>query len=210
MPDIKKVSIVCLGIFLLFSACLNLKQPSQRIAFYTLEYDPPVIAGIGTLPYAIRIDRFSVAPVYDTTQIIYRDQSFVRNAYIYHKWRVNPGNLVTYFLTRDIRHSNLFEAVLPDKGRFDPSFILEGSVDQFVEWDTGVKSSAVLSINVTLIAANEPDIHKKIIFQRSYNATQECKERQPRALAEAMSLAMAHVSGEILEDIYGHLKNAGH
>jgi len=210
MPDIKKVFIVCLGIPILLCACLNLKQSSQRIEFYTLEYDPPVIAGIGTFPYAIRIDRFSVAPVYDTTQIIYRDQSFMRNAYTYHKWRVNPGNLVTYFLARDIRHSNLFEAVLPDVGRFDPSFILAGSVDQFVEWDTGVKSSAVLSLDVTLMAASEPDIHKKIIFQKSYSTTQECEERQPRALAEAISLAMAHVSGEIIEDIYSHLKNAGY
>ncbi|MFC1820787.1 ABC-type transport auxiliary lipoprotein family protein [Thermodesulfobacteriota bacterium] len=207
MCRLKKMSVLLLFLSLLFGACLNLKQPRNRIEYYTLEYAPPPITGIKPLPYAIRVERFTVAPVFNSTQIIYRDQSFKRNAYAYYKWRVNPGDLVTYFLNRDIMHSGLFKAVLPHGSRSVSSYTLEGSVDEFFEWDTEESWSGVLSISITLITTNEPDISKKILFQKSYRTTESCKLKHPRALAEAISMAMARISEKIIKDIHNHLKD---
>ena len=54
------------------------------------------------------MERFQVAPFYNTTNIIYKEASIKRNAYHYHKWRANPEDLVTYFLARDLRETGLF------------------------------------------------------------------------------------------------------
>jgi ABC-type uncharacterized transport system auxiliary subunit len=64
-----------------------------------------------------------------------------------------------------------------------------------------------LSLSVTLMAHDEPDISKRVLFQKAYRAIKPCKEKHPSALVRAMSLAMKDVSGEILEDVYTVLKD---
>lgn len=202
----KKVTVLSFGLALLFAACLNLNQPRSKVEFYTLEYDPPQIANRETLPFVIRTERFAIAPTYNTYQIIYRDKSFERDAYVYHKWRDNPGDLISHLLIRDLGRSGLFRAALPHGSTLSSSHRLEGSVDEFFEWDREDGWDAVLAVSVVLMAEHEPDASKKIVYQRTYRTTKACKQRNPRALAEAMSQAMAEVSAEIIRDIYDALK----
>lgn len=194
---------VCLPLF----ACLNLRQPKEKIEFYTLEYDPPHMTIKAPFPAVIKMERFSVAPPYNTSRIIYRDRSFMRDAYLYYRWRANPGDLVSHFLGRDIRQSGLCTAVIPGDSRSASSHRLEGSVEEFFEWDTQDTWKAVLSLNITLMAENEPDISKRVVFQKTYRATKACAEKNPVSFAEAMSLAMAEVSGQVINDIYEALRS---
>jgi len=189
-----------------FGACLNLKQPSNKIEFYTLEYDPPPLDKLKTLPCVIRLERFSVAPEYNSDRIIYRDTSFKRDSYVYFRWRANPGDLVSSFLSRDIKQSGFFKAVLPYDSRLPSSYLLEGSVDEFFEWDAEEKWEAVLSVSITFMAENEPDINKRILFQKNYQVREPCEKKNPQALAGAMSRAMSTVSRQIIEALYTHLE----
>lgn len=201
----KKISVLLLGLCLPLGACLNLRQPSHKIDYYTLEYDPPQISGVKPLSVVVRIERFSVAPSYNTNRIIYRNSSFKRNAYVYHQWRASPADLVTHFLSRDMKQCNLFQAVLSYDSRFASSYVLEGSVDEFFEWDTDKTWKAVLSLTVLLMAEKEPDVSKKILFQKTYRVNELCKQKNPQAMAKAMSQAMAKVSEKITKDIYSLL-----
>ncbi len=187
---------------LLLGGCMQAKHPGPQIEYYTLEYEIPSGNGLAPLPYVIRIERFAVAPTYNTSRIIYREGSFRREAYVYKRWRSNPGDLVTYFLSRDIKGSGLFRAVLPHDSRFPSSFVIEGSVDEFFEWDTTTVWTAVLTLSITLMAENEPDISRRILLQKTYQVEEECRSKNPGALAEAMSRAMARVSGQIVKDLY--------
>ena len=81
--------ISCL--LLLFTGCFGTSPTSDRIRFYTLEYDPPLFSGLEELPYVIRIERFSIDPIYNTNRIIYRDESYRRDEYVYYRWRSNPA-----------------------------------------------------------------------------------------------------------------------
>jgi hypothetical protein len=56
-----------------------------------------------------------------------------------------------------------------------------------------------------LMAEHEPDTGKKILFQKTYQMSKPCKQRNPRALAEAMSLAMSEASAKIINDVYENL-----
>ena len=195
---------------LLFGACMSLKQPSQKIEYYTLEYEPADTGGSKALPCAIRIERFSVAPVYNTVRIVYRNKSFKRAEYAYHKWRANPGDLVTYFLARDMKQSGLFRAVLPRDSSIPATHVVEGTVDEFLEWDSDNAWKALLGLSITLMAEDEPDISKRILFQKTYHAMENCRARNPEALAESMSSAMAEISGQIIKDIYTTLSKVEH
>ena len=202
----KGTPLLFFSLLLLFGACLDLKQPRNKIEYYTLEYETPKIAGLKPLPIMIRMERFSVAPSYNSNQIIYRDRSFKRDAYSYHRWRANPGDLVAHNLSRDIRRSGLFKAVLPHDSRSVSSHVMEGMVDEFFEWDTEEAWKAILSVSITLMKENEPDVSKRIIFQKGYRAIEVCEQKNPMSLAGAMSRAMSVISMEIIKDIYDHLK----
>ncbi len=204
----KKRFVLLLGLCLFLGACFNLRHSGHKIDYYMLEYDPPQISGLGPLFSVVKIERFTVAPSYNNNRIIYRNGSFKRNAYVYHQWRANPADLVTHFLNRDLQRCSLFKAVLPADSRYDSSYVLEGSVDEFFEWDTNETWKAVLSLTVVLIAEGEPDVSKKILSQKTYRVTEGCKHKNPQALAEAMSRAMKKVSERIIKDIYSLLRTA--
>lgn len=202
-----KLFLLCLSVFFLAGGCLNFKQPRTRVHHYILEYASPEIADLKPLPVSLKVERFSVAPAYNTNRMIFRDASFKRDEYFYHKWRANPGDMVSDFLSRDIRNSGLFKAVLPYESDFPSPFVVEGSVDEFVEWDSPEGWNAALAITITLIAAQEPDVTKRILFQKTYRMEKPFTEKNPQGLAQAMSLAMADLSMNIMRDIYAALKD---
>jgi len=193
-------SLFCLG------GCSALKKPKPKIHHYTLEYTVPKIDDLKPIDAVIRVDRFGVAPAYNSNRMIFRDKSFKRDEYIYSKWIAEPGSFATYFLARDLRDSGLFKAVFTYKSQLAAAYALEGSVDEFFEWDTPQGWNAVLGLSITLVVLKEPDISKRILFQKSYRVTRPCKEEHPRGLAETMSLAMQEVSEEIIRDVYPVLK----
>ena len=191
-----------MGITLSLVACLNFKQPRNKIEYYTLEYASPLVGDHRPLPSVIRVDKFSVSPIYNSNRIIFRDKSFKRQAYAYYKWRVNPGDFVTYFLSRDMKKAGLFKAVLSRDSSFPSSYIMEGTVDDFFELDRVNGWDAVLAVSIAFMDEAEPDISKKILFQKTYRTSKPCQQKHPRALAQAMSLAMSEISGNIIKDIY--------
>ena len=199
---------LCILLLLTFfiGACAGIKQPVRKIDYYTLEYEASKVMMSPPLPFVIRINRFNVAPFYNTTKIIFREKEFKRNAYYYHKWQATPGNFATYFLVRDIRQSALFKGVFASDAKISPSHTIKGTVDEFFEQDSSNKWEAVLSLSITLMKENEADIAKSILFQKRYRVKKSCRQKNPRALAEAMSQAMAAISENILSDIYCTLK----
>lgn len=205
-PGWEGVNVRCIGAILLLvlvitmQGCLTLRQPSQKIDYYTLEYETlPLERGAKDLPLPsiIRLERFGIAPVYNTDRIIFRDQAFKRNTYSYHRWRRNPADLVTFFLGRDLRNSGRFRAVSSYNSNMPYTQRLEGVVDEFLEWDTDNGWNVVLSVNITLLDSSETDNTKKVIFQKQFSATKKCDEKHPTFVAKSMSLAMADVSKEI-------------
>ena len=207
MKCLNKIYLLFLGLPILFGACVSLKQPVNKIEYYTLEYPSPQFRALNPLPHVIRMDRFTTAPTYNTSQIIYRDRSFKRNAYVYYRWQTNPGAIVTTLLNRDIKNSGLFKAVLDPGSRFSSSYIIEGTVDEFFEWDTQNAWKAILTVSIVLAEKNKNDIKNRILFQKSYRKAEICQQKNPKSVAEAMSQALSIISEEMIIDVYDCLKD---
>jgi cholesterol transport system auxiliary component len=208
MKNHRIICVLLLCFCLLIGGCVNFgeSKKAEKTIFYTLEYDPPVTNHSQPLSAALRIKRFSVAPTYDTNRIIYRERAFRRDAYVYHKWRTNPGVLVSHFLSRDMRESGLFEAVFSHDSRVPASHILEGKVDEFFESDAKGGREAVLSISIVLTAIDEMEVGKRTLLQKTYQKREPYRGKTPEALVEAMSHNMAEISSEITREIYSFLK----
>ncbi len=121
-----RVTTVCLLIIsLVWCGCGN---PPMLVQKYLLEYPAPVVQKAAPLDDSLKVEQFAVAQAFNTTAMVYRTSPYTAENYNYSRWRVNPGYLVADYLTRDLRDSRLFKAVLsadsPSKARFS----LEGGV----------------------------------------------------------------------------------
>jgi cholesterol transport system auxiliary component len=203
----KLILILLMGLTLPLSGCLDFKQPRSKIEYYSLEYDPPRMGDHQPVSHVIKVELFGISPIYNTRKIIYRDDAYKRAAYDYHKWQANPAELVTYFLARDMRQSGLFKAVVTRNNRFPHAYVLGGSVDEFLESDMQAGCQADLSLDIVLMSEHETDVSKKIVFQKAYHIRKPCRQKNPPALAEAMSTAMAEASAQIIDEVYNRLAN---
>lgn len=200
--------IILFCLILFAGGCLSAKHPGNRIQYYTLEYAPMEKPDLPELPVVLHVERFTVAPQYNSDKIVYEEKRFRRDTYYYHKWRANPGDLTTYFLARDLRQSSLFKAAFSFDSMFPSTHEIQGTVDEFFELDEQQDAwKAVLQITLTLITEDEPDISKKILFQKQYREVEPCKRKNPAALAESMSIAMSRLSEKAVSDIYQRLSN---
>jgi len=167
---------------------MKLRMGDKNISFYSLEYDPPRLESAPSLPAIIRIERFRVFPLYDSTKMIYREKAFKRDAYIFHKW------------WRDFRQAGRFNAVFSPDQSIPASHLIDGMIEEFFEQDDENAWYAILSLNVSLIKEKEPDVSKRILMQKKYAVKEPCIEKTPIALAQAMSRAMAKASEQIIRD----------
>ncbi|MDQ1329951.1 MAG: trans aux protein [Thermodesulfobacteriota bacterium] len=185
--------------------CSLLGSSPPKTDYYTLEYDSPKVTGLNALPSIIKIDRFYASPLYNSEKISYRKSDFQTDEYIYKRWETNPAQLISYFIYRDIKQSGIFKGVFSHDTGYAATHSVSGTVDEFYEDDRGKTWEAVLSLDIVLMAENEPDINKRIIFQKKYSARKPCIKKNPQAVAEAMSKAMSELSGQIITDIHKSL-----
>jgi cholesterol transport system auxiliary component len=205
MNQVAKIIFSFSFILVIISGCFGKQHPPVKIDYYSLEYELNKFDELKPTPFVLRIERFSVSPLYNSSNIIYKTKQFKLDAYNYHKWRANPGDMVTFFLSRDLKNSSLFKAIFEHGSRFSSSHVISGSVDEFFEEDEQYSWKAVLAVSITLIKENEADISKRILFQKSYSANKKCTQKNPRAIANAMSSAMASISEKIITDVYKSL-----
>jgi ABC-type uncharacterized transport system auxiliary subunit len=196
------------GLLVLSAGCGGLSKPANKVSFYTLEYTVQPMTDLKPLPFVLRVEHFSVSPLYETENIVYREKPFKKDSYYFYQWRAKPEALVTYFLMHDLQQSNLFKAVLPADSALQATHLVFGNVDEFLESDREADWQAVLAVTIVLRAQKETDIQKSILLQKTYAATETCKLKSPQALAEAMSRAMAQVSQEVIRDIHQALSTA--
>lgn len=204
MMKTKRLWACVAGLCLFCVSCAGGRQPAIKTNFYLFEYDPPVISRAPPLPETLRVKRFEISPAYDTEHIVFSEKKFTREDYNYHKWRSNPRDLATYYLTRDLSRSKFFKAVFPHYALEPASYCVSGTIDEFYETG-GEVWEAVLSLNVALLKENEPDLGKRVLFQKHYSVRKTCTEKTPAAIAQAMGSAMSDISGQLIADIHQRL-----
>jgi len=65
-------------------------KPGVMLEQYALEYPPPSLQDLNRIDEVIRVERFSVAQIFNNAKIVYREKSYNYDDYTYHRWRANP------------------------------------------------------------------------------------------------------------------------
>ncbi len=187
---------------ILISGCSFGAKTAYQVNQYTLEYPSPVLKETAQIKELIKVERVSVAHAFDTSAIVYRDGPNLRNIDPYNRWRTKPGDMVTDFLIRDLRHSGLFRAVFSYDGNEETRYLLEGHVNEFLESREKDGLKAVLSLNITFFNLSKKETTEKVVFQRDYRYTEPLERETYGGLAQAMSKAMEKFSRQMMMDLY--------
>jgi ABC-type uncharacterized transport system auxiliary subunit len=196
-----KAQIVCVCA-VMFAGCLPGSKPPQTISQYTIEYPPPAARSAAPSDTTIRIDRFFVAQAFNSTAMVYRPLTYKLAVYNSSRWRVNPGDMVTDYLLRDMRASNIFRGVFSYRELEPTRFVLAGGVEEFLEADDADTGKAALVLSAALIDTRESELTKRLIYQKTYRTQEPLKDQTPDALAQAMSKATERLTGQIISDIF--------
>ena len=193
----------------MLTGCLPGAKPPYLIEQNVLDYKTPLMGTIVAFNQTIRIERFSVAQAYNSTAMIYKPSPYKIAAYDGDRWRVNPGDMISDFLLRDVRRAGLFQGVFSYRDGENTRFVLEGGLEEFLEIDEQDAGKAVIGLTVTLLDSQAKEITQRIVFQKHYTAEEVMSEQNASALTLCMSKAMAQISERILKDIYLALQAQG-
>ncbi len=182
-------------------------KPAYSVKHYVLEYPSPKMEGIQRFNELLKVERFSVSPTFNSTAMVYRENPFGRDAYHYERWRVNPGDMVTDLIVRDLRNSGLFRAIFSYHGGEETRFLLEGQVEEFLELEEKDSWKATLGVHITFLDLTKKERAEKAVFQRSYRFVELFAEKTPEGLAGGMSKAMERFSRQLIQDLEQAMKD---
>ncbi|HVN96834.1 MAG TPA: ABC-type transport auxiliary lipoprotein family protein [Syntrophorhabdaceae bacterium] len=204
----KLSSNVCLFLIiaLSFTGCLGRTKVPYSVDRYTLDYERPVIGGLTSVNEFIRVDRFSVAQSFNSTAMVYKPSQYRFDQYPYGLWIVNPGDLVSDLLIRDLRDCGLFKGVLRYDADEPVRYVLQGSIEDFYEADEAASSHAVLHVSIMIVDKGGKQGHDEPIFQKTYRFEAPLPGRSPGDLAGGLSSAMALFSGGLIKDLNSFFK----
>lgn len=188
-------------------SCIARGNPSPAVEYYLLEYSSPIIEGLSPIEALVKIERFSVAQAFNTLTMVYKPSPYKSEVYYYHRWRINPADMVTDFLLRDFRNSGLYKGVFSYQDIGEARYLLQGQVEEFVELDDGDLWQAIFKVSVTLTDTSRQDGTRRVIFQRGYRYAEPMKEQTPIGLAQGLSVAMKKFSENLIRDVHAHLKS---
>lgn len=207
-PVTKKIrSIVFLilvfGIVSTIYGCFGKTKPPYIVDQYTLDYQSSG-NDIAVKPFdeLIRVERFSVAPAFNSTSMVIKSGQYRYDTYDYCRWRINPGEMATGFILRDITGAGIFKGTYSYYDADLSRYVLDGHIDEFGETPDG---QAAIGIRVTFMDTNQKNPVEQIMFQKHYSQKSNMEDHSPDALARALSDAMKKISGAVIADIYAAL-----
>ena len=144
--------IVTLAISVALVGCMSkVKYP----AYYTLNLppapDPPAQEGVRA---SLAIREFRSPAYLRQGAIVYKTSPEQIGFYDYHRWAVDPRELVTNAVADRLRASGTFTQVKLYDGRSDVNYILTGRLEKLeeVDYQGGVKVEVAISAQMTSLA----------------------------------------------------------
>lgn len=193
--------------FFLVTGCATGGKPQDNIEKYLLSYPAPSWDQVEKLPVSIKFNRFSIATVYNTTNMIFRNDAYSFDAFNYSRWAVNPADMIADSLLGDMRASGQFLAAFSPYQTDEGRFIISGGVEEFyLRMDKSVKT-AMISVSISMQDSKEKEISRRMMFQKKYLREQPLQDQSPRGYSQAASLAMQGISREIISDVYAAIKS---
>ena len=165
---------------------LNFPAPMQRIA-------PPEVSG----PLVVR--EFQCPQYLCDGRLVYRPTPEKIGFYEFHRWAMNPQQMITRYIAETIRMKSLFSHVVLEDAGVQPAYVLNGHIERLEEVDRG-GVSAVCTISAELLDAKT----KSILWSFTASETIPVRRRDVPGVVAGLSTA----AGLTIEKVVRSLEDA--
>jgi cholesterol transport system auxiliary component len=190
----------------LMAGCAPSSRAPMMVRTWALQYAPPRVEGLKTLPVMLRVKRLRAAYGFNGPDMVYSPSPLQRATYPYNRWLAAPSDLLGDMLARDMRASGLFHGVLGGGDGGEARFLMQGGVLEAVELNRRSAWSARLALHITLTDQQEADTAQKVILQKNYAIEEPIRIKGAPGLARAMSRAASAASKSIMLDLHRAIK----
>ena len=204
---IQSFYFIMIALFLMIIGCAGSGKPQYNVENYLLSYPVPSWDKLDALAVSVKLDRFSIAAAYNSTNMIFRSDTYILDSFNYSRWAINPADMIADSLLRDMRASGLFQTVFSRYETDEGRFLISGGIEEFYLLTDKSHKTAVISIAISLRDTREKETGKSIMFQKKYVREEPLQESSPRGYCQAASQAMRVISQQIINDIYAAVKN---
>ena len=203
---IQSFCLIMIALSLIITGCAGSGKPQYNVENYLLSYPAPSWDKLDALAVSVKLDRFSIAAAYNSTNMIFRSDTYILDSFNYSRWAINPADMIADSLLRDMRASGLFRAIFSRHETDDGRFLISGGIEEFYLRMDKSNKTAVISIAISLKDNREKETGKRIMFQKKYVREEPLQESSPRGYCQAASQAMRVISEQITNDIYAAIK----
>ncbi|MEW6219424.1 MAG: ABC-type transport auxiliary lipoprotein family protein [Thermodesulfobacteriota bacterium] len=190
------------------AGCAGPAALPPEVVHLGLEYPSPGPAPGLAIPVVLGVRQLAAVPPFDTDRLLFREQAFRLEAYFYHRWQADPGQLVTTALVRELRGRQRLAGVVTEDSAVQPRLWLEGSVEEFVHWHGADGWEAVVAVHLLLMDREAPATQPPVLWRRGYQARRPCASPHPEDAAAAMSAALAELASRVAGDLEAQLAGA--
>ncbi|AXX91259.1 hypothetical protein CPU12_12095 [Malaciobacter molluscorum LMG 25693] len=190
--------ILLILILITFNAC-SLKQTTYTLNKYTLKYDN--LKKYNTINKTIIINKPTINPIYNTTDMIYSTQEYKVESYIKNKWSDIPNLIIHQELMSSFDKNGLFNTtyIYPNKEKANYSinthiYKIENKIKNNISY-------AILSIKFEIYK------DKKLFDTYFYDKSLKNISLQPYDFVKSENILFNEIINDLSNRLYSKLKN---
>jgi ABC-type uncharacterized transport system auxiliary subunit len=184
------------------AACGHARYPTS----YVLKFPPvaPSVAPAPDIRGALAVHEFQCPQYLCEGRIVYRPTTEEIGFYEFHRWAMNPGEMITQFVADSVRSQALFKSVALQEAGIEPAYVLKGNIEQLEEVDHGRDVRAVCTISAQLLDTQT----KSIVWSHTASQTFAVQNRNVAGVVSSLSAAVRVTIDDLVKSLRETLSSA--
>ena len=188
-----KIAISCvLTALIALTGCAgSVKYPKYYALHVPPPPDPPAQQGVHA---SLAVREFQSPPYLHRGAIVYKTSPEQIGFYNYHRWAVDPREVVTNAVTEHLRASGNYRQVKLYDGRADVDYVLTGRLEKLeeVDYEGGIKVEVAVSAQMTNLTSGTA------VWTNSVDEVGTVGERDVPAVVSEMNSTMERAIEKLL------------
>jgi ABC-type uncharacterized transport system auxiliary subunit len=188
-----RLAIVFLAI-LTVAGCGPVRYPNN----YVLNFPPPP-PSLAAPPHggALALEEFQCPQYLCEGRIVYRSTPEQIGFYEFHRWAMDPRDMITQSIAGRIRSEELFKSVALKGTGAEPAYVLRGNIERLDEVDEGRDVQVVCTISAQLLDTQT----KSIVWSHTATQTIAVEDRNVAGVVSSLSIAARMAVDDLVKSL---------
>ena len=202
--------IISLISIVIFTACVNLREPYPIIEYYNLKQEPTLLKGLPVKKPTVMVRRVIVNEAIDTPHLLINTDPTSVQKLFYHRWISDVSTISTDFLITRINQSGLLSNGVVRSGSIAiPDYVIEPQLIEMVAFNANLPGANESYVKVEFkvdILKRMPDNKLEILYSSTYEQKFVRRKTDIKYIPEAYSKVFSLAVDNIISDLSNVIK----